>query len=54
MSELKSESPTIKLEKNSRGYNWEIKVLGDDEEAIKKISKLDSEMAKKWGSEVII
>lgn len=41
---------SIKLEKNSRGYNWEIKVLSDraTEEDIKRLEQLNKLMQDLW------
>jgi len=53
MTELKSvyeDKPYIKISKMSRGWQWEIKCLGDDEETIKKIMKIDKELNEKYGS----
>ncbi|MFW6047224.1 MAG: hypothetical protein ACOCP4_05510 [Candidatus Woesearchaeota archaeon] len=45
---------SIKLIKNSKGYNWEIKILNPTGEAltssdIDRIKKLDEECKQKWG-----
>lgn len=33
-----NQTPSIKLIKNTKGYNWEIKVLNHDVEALEKIN----------------
>ena len=46
---------TLKLEKNSRGYNWEIKVFVDnsinDEEALKRLEIINQIMLIKFNQE---
>jgi hypothetical protein len=37
---------SIKLIKNSKGYNWEIRVLDLD---IEKLDKMNNEMLKRYG-----
>lgn len=44
--EMKQE-PSIKLTRNSKGYNWEIKILEID---IDRMERLDNEMKKRWGN----
>lgn len=39
----------IKLIKNTKGYNWEIKMLSLD---INEIERLNNEMINKFGSEI--
>lgn len=41
---------SIELTKNSRGYNWKIKLLSHD---IDKLEKLDNEMIKKFGKKTL-
>ena len=47
---LFKETPSIKIIKNTKGYNWEIKILELD---VEKIAKLDSEMREKFGNEIL-
>jgi hypothetical protein len=42
------ETESIKIIKNSRGYNWEIKILSLE---VEKIAKLNDEMEKRYGSQ---
>ena len=44
------EKPFIKIMKMSKGYQWEIKVIGDDDAALAKIKKLDLELNKTYGT----
>ncbi len=44
--EVKQE-PSIKLTRNSKGYNWQIKILEID---IDRMERLDNEMKKRWGN----
>lgn len=44
--EIKQE-PSIKLSRNSKGYNWEIKIL---EINIDKMETLNNEMIKRFGN----
>lgn len=39
---------SIKLIRNSRGYNWEIRVLDLD---IERLKKIDNELQEQWGSQ---
>ena len=42
----------IKLSKMSKGYNWEIRVEGEnDKEIIEKIERIDLMLIDKWGSD---
>jgi len=44
----------IELTKNTKGYNWRIKVLGNplvSEETIKVLEDLDKELKEKFGNE---
>ncbi|KKM20574.1 hypothetical protein LCGC14_1644080 [marine sediment metagenome] len=43
--EVKQE-PSIKLTKNSKGYNWEIRIMSHD---IEELQRLNDLMIKKWG-----
>lgn len=36
--EIEKQQPSIKLIKNSRGYNWEIKVISPDIDLVEKIN----------------
>jgi len=37
--------PSIKVERNSRGYTWEIKIYGDDiDEILRKIKETDDKL----------
>lgn len=42
------QKPSIKLFKNTRGYNWEIKVLNND---IDEIIKLNNRMVEEYGGD---
>ncbi len=41
---------SIKLIKNSKGYNWEIKLIDDEniENQIKRLEKIDKELREKY------
>jgi hypothetical protein len=41
-----ADTDSLVLEKNSRGYNWKIKLLGHD---VNKLEVLNDEMQKRWG-----
>ena len=43
--------PYIKLTKNTRGYTWDIKIIGLDVEALK---KKNEEMEDKFGNTLIV
>jgi len=47
---------TLKLEKNTKGYNWEIKIFidssGADTEAIKRLMNIDEMLESKYTQEV--
>ena len=48
---------TIKLIKNSRGWNWELKILkgsDTDEKWVLRLSKINEDIEKRWGKEPII
>ena len=60
VTELKKElgvdaRETLKLEKNSKGYNWEIKIFIDkspgDTEAIERLEWLNSKLNEKFSNE---
>lgn len=44
---------TLKLERNSRGFNWEIKIFSDnspsDDEAMTRLEKINNSMVEKFG-----
>lgn len=40
--------------KMSKGYQWEIKVIGDTMDDIAKIKKIDAELNKEWGSDLAL
>lgn len=44
---------TLKLEKNTKGFNWEIKIFSDnspgDKEAIERLEFINQEMNKRFG-----
>jgi hypothetical protein len=44
---------TLKLERNSKGYNWEIKIFSDnspsDDEAMTRLEKINNLMVEKFG-----
>lgn len=42
---LRTDTESIKLYKNSRGYNWEIKILSTD---VKRLVELDIAMHKEF------
>jgi hypothetical protein len=42
----------IRLEKNSKGYNWEISYSDEDEEAVlSKIREVNARLTKEYGQE---
>ena len=41
------QTESIKLVKNTKGYNWEIKILGT---SIARLEELDKQMYEKWGN----
>ena len=47
---------SIKLIKNSKGYNWEIKLIDDEniENQIKRLEKIDKELREKYGDDTKI
>jgi hypothetical protein len=49
LNDLAKDTESIKLIKNSKGYNWEIKILSTD---IERLKKLDFEMIQQWGGTV--
>jgi hypothetical protein len=46
--QLRTDTESIKLFKNSKGYNWEIKIL---ETNIDRLVTIDSELRKEFGSD---
>ena len=40
----------IKLTKNTKGYNWEIKLVGKPEEQMKRLHALNDELRGKYGN----
>jgi len=45
---------SVKLLKMSKGFNWEIKVMGDpfmDDEAMKKLHDLNTELEGRYGNQ---
>ena len=46
---------TFKLEKNSRGFNWEVKIFVDksagDKEAIERLEKINNLLVEKLGAQ---
>ena len=49
---MKSQSQSsVKLIKNSKGYNWEIKIYADDiKEEMQTLEDIDSKMKEKYGN----
>ena len=46
---------SVKLIKNTRGYSWEIKLLGNDiisDFEIKRLEQLDKELKEKFGDKI--
>jgi len=43
---LETTTESLKLSKNTKGYNWEIKILSTD---IKRLTELNEEMLKQFG-----
>jgi hypothetical protein len=43
---------TFKLEKNTKGYNWEIKIFvsNGDKETIERLEKINNELIAKFGN----
>jgi len=46
--QLRTDTESIKLFKNSKGYNWEIKILSID---IERLVKLDLALKNEFGQE---
>jgi len=46
------ETESIKIIRNTKGYNWEIKLRGNpiSEETIKRLDELNKQMVEKYGS----
>ena len=47
---LIKQEESLKIEKNSRGYNWEYKLLGTVEEQIKRIDVIEQILKSKFES----
>jgi len=45
---LIKQEESLKIEKNSRGYNWEYKLLGNIEEQLKRIEEIESLLKSKF------
>lgn len=45
------QKPSIKITHNSKGYNWEIRLIGADMEVIEKLEKLNDEMKMRFKDE---
>lgn len=43
---------SLKIEKNSKGYNWEFKLLGKVEDIIERAEKIDKDLQSKFKREV--
>ena len=39
----------VKIFKMSKGYNWEISLLGPPEEQLERLDKINNELKKKYG-----
>ena len=49
---VKTESDSVELTKNSRGYNWTIKLYSEDiEKTISYLEALNNRMKQKFGEE---
>jgi hypothetical protein len=40
----------VKLIKMSKGYNWEISLLGPPEEMLERLEKINKELEEKYGA----
>ncbi len=47
--EIDNTKPYIKLIKNSKGYNWEIKILGADSSTVEQLALIDADLASRYG-----
>ena len=47
--EVHEQQDSIKLTKNTKGYNWEVKCYGDD--VFDKVIKLEEKMMEKYGKD---
>ena len=47
---LIKQEESLKIEKNSRGYNWEYRLLGTVEEQIKRIDAIEQILKSKFES----
>jgi hypothetical protein len=48
----REEKESVKLVKNTKGYQWECKVIikdGDDNGALDRLRKLDFDLQQQWG-----
>jgi hypothetical protein len=43
---LLNQNESVKLFKNTKGYNWEIRILSTD---LDRLQQLDDDMRKRWG-----
>ena len=51
--DLGKQTSSVKLIKNSKGYNWEIKIYNENiEEMLKEIEAVDNELKSKYKQEV--
>jgi len=55
---IETQKESVKLMKMSKGYNWEIKLLGRDEddgelkeEHLKRLEEIDKSLREKYGDE---
>lgn len=57
MNEELKQSESIKLIKNTKGYNWELKIIGSGEnntftdEDLRKLDYLNKQLKEKYGGE---
>jgi hypothetical protein len=52
---LATQEESIRLERNSRGFNWDIKILireGDDKACIERINNIHNELKIKYGNKI--
>lgn len=48
--QLAKDTESLKLFKNTKNYNWEIKIIGSvDDKMLKRLEDLDNEMVKRFG-----
>ncbi|MEX2017443.1 MAG: hypothetical protein WD876_03140 [Candidatus Pacearchaeota archaeon] len=48
VDELRAQTPSIKIIKNSKGYNYEYKILSNDVGEVDRIHKLIEGVIQKW------